>query len=343
MAWPAPAAHGPSGHTDSEHGAGGGWHGESGVPEARTTRARRFPPPSGPRGRARGYGGAHRRTHPAMIAAHAAGALRSSDARPGGDLGDDQEDRVERGMEPDRCPDRVAPEEQPAEREGDRDARREGRRSQAEGLARERSPEIVRTWTTAKNSAPRMSPRQRPMPRTQAVVAKPRNMISSPIGATMAPAIRLTMKPGVSPAGGSGTRRRYRHEPGDDAANGTVATITGIAHSAPKPMSPRVGNRRASDAHRAQRQGAAVDDEEPDRARRRRPPGAAPRRAVRTDHRRGDPDAAPNGSPADDEQHATDRDAGEEHEERRRARVGQGTAGTSLDRLRPAPGDEADR
>src|SRR4029078_7893795 len=215
-------------------------------------------------------------------------------------------------------------------------------------------PEIVRTWTTAKNSAPRPTPRKRPIPRIQAVVAKPRNMISSLIGATTAPASRLTMNPGVSPAGGSGLSRAVRRERGAerrtpdwrrDARDDRRHRDRGDDHRQRRQRSdPHVAKGRqplSDDAHRLPRQRAAVDHEQPDQTdvddgldEHR---GEAPDRTVHVDPEESEYHAR------QDQQDTGDRDPGEEHEEWRRTRVRQDAARPSLDGLTAGAGDETDR
>ncbi len=82
-------------------------------------------------------------------------------------------------------------------------------------------------------------PRDAPMPRTQAVVARPRNRSSSPSGARIAPAIRFSTNPDVSPAGGSGLSGVTVNSAWRIAATGTVTAMTGTAHNAPAPISDR--------------------------------------------------------------------------------------------------------
>ena len=103
---------------------------------------------------------------------------------------------------------------------------------------------MVRTWAKAKNSAPTMRPRRGPIPRTQAVVAKPRNRISSPNGATRAPATNDRTNPTIVPVGGSGLVGVTGKMASRMLATTAVTRMTGTAHSAPPAI--RITARRSS-------------------------------------------------------------------------------------------------
>ena len=115
--------------------------------------------------------------------------------RPRGDLGDDQEDPVERGVEPERRPDRLAPDEQPAEGQGDRHPAGERRRRPARRHRPRWSPRSSGRGRRRRPAPPSTTPRVTPSPRTQAVVANARKRISSPNGATTTPARSDRAKP----------------------------------------------------------------------------------------------------------------------------------------------------
>ena len=125
-------------------------------------------------------------------------------AAPGGELGEHEEDPVERGVQADRRPDRPAPEEQPAEREGDRDPRRAKPTTASPSAwpavdARDRQDVDDREEQRAPDERPPRAQVAHPRRRGEA-----RNRISSPIGATIAPASRFSTNPPSSPVGGSG-------------------------------------------------------------------------------------------------------------------------------------------
>ena len=95
-------------------------HRRSRRPRARTTGARRFPPPSGPRGRGPAYrGGLTRPLNGRFRGAHRGQVERSATSARISRM------RVERRVQAERRPDRPVPDEQPPERQGDRHARRE--------------------------------------------------------------------------------------------------------------------------------------------------------------------------------------------------------------------------
>ena len=154
---------------------------------------------------------------------------------------------VERRVQADRRPERPAPDEQPAERERDREPRREPDERQPERLARRSRRRRSGRGRPRRAARARTTPRAGPRPRTQAVVANPRNRSSSPNGATMAPAMSCSDEAGAS--------RR-------SAAAGS----SGVTGKTPARGSPTIGDRH---------------DDDRDRPRAPRRPSRATRRAGR--------------------------------------------------------------
>ena len=190
-----------------------------GVPGARTTEARRFPPPSGPGNtpepRDEPLPTAHRPLRRPFAPAGA--GLRSGEGllreRAGREEREHHLDAVERPVEPDRGVQGSAAEEHPAEGDAGRQQREE-REQRPLRPDRERRVERVSTWASEKNRAPRMiAGAAAPRERYQAVVANPRKNSSSPIGAMIAAETRLNSSPPTSPAPGSGLGVRSRNDP----------------------------------------------------------------------------------------------------------------------------------
>ena len=145
-------------------------------------------------------------------------------------------------------------------------------------------------------------------------MAKPRNRISSPNGATMAPATNDRMNPTVV-AGRWQRADRLTGKIGSRTPTTTAVTrMTGTAHSAP-PRHPDDGQAiERPDAHRAPVEGTGVDDQQPDQPdvdeRLDRDRQERPERTVDAGSRRDERD----GEREDDEER--DRDRGREDEER---------------------------
>ena len=137
----------------------------SGRPRARTTGARRFPPPSGPRGRRRAY-------RATLTGGSTAGSPRGSSAaaaavrpvRRGATSARMSRIAVERRVQPERGPDRAAPDEEPAERERDRDPRQRKPRTPGRTRRRPSRPTIVRTGRRRRPARPSTRPRRDPDP-----------------------------------------------------------------------------------------------------------------------------------------------------------------------------------
>ena len=107
----------------------GGRRRRSRRPRARTTGARRFPPPSGPRGHAEPSDGPSSAAQPAVHRGSPAAGRPVATIDRAATSARTSRIPLNVGVEPERRPDRPAPDEQPAEREGDRDPAGERRRT----------------------------------------------------------------------------------------------------------------------------------------------------------------------------------------------------------------------
>ena len=176
-----------------------------GRPRARTTEARRFPPPSGPEDDAEPSERALTGGSPRPFTGGSPAGL-GRQSRLERDLGEDQQDPVERRVQPERRPDRAAPEEEPAERERDRDPRRRSRRPRARTPRPRRRPPIGEDVGEGEEQRARARALAgAPMPAPRPSWRTPRNRSSSPNGATIDAGERATRaKPTVVPVGGSG-------------------------------------------------------------------------------------------------------------------------------------------